>query len=449
MTGIWLWTRRIVKILLGSVSRSTLLWLIRPTIPGALVGLMPAAYAGSYTVGSILGIPGVTFWPVVFGLVAGVLAFVSAYLATAHLFGVLAGILFKFLTKTVGSIVFLLVGFGLIFPFTAEPETAFQQAGGLVFLTSPSVSKIEAVISLDAIGDVEPLLNVDVTVDGQGPATIAVVGSGPSEFEAAAMISGSYKGQQTVSNEAPVRTDLPIIEVIMPLVDAHDLVEMGDEGMRLSRGETLSREVSGNWFSPDSAGAFKFDIVPTDVDTQFTQKFSFMLRLSEQSTANIRSGNLGQIGCPMYLVQAANKSNAGEFADRLFSLPLLEAPLTTPEICDMKVLISQVSNSTVLIAGVSREVTTPEKIMIKKTSTAAGLDLIEAVNTLTLPRTDWLVGETEEQDGALPWGDIKFWVGTLFMGAGFGYLYRLHFRSWLMRLRGWAGRVSDSHVGSR
>lgn len=454
ITRVGLWARHVRANLTSGASRSVFGWVIRPTTPGAWVGLAVAAYVGSYTASYLLGAAGfqvgwtgLTFWFIFMTIVWSIIASVLTYIATAHLFGVLAGILFKFLTKTAGSIAMLVLGIALLLPYTPEPENRYQQTGGLVFLTSPSVSKIEVDMSLDAIGDVGPLLNMTVTVDGKGPATIAVVGSGPAEFNAAAMTVGSFNARQVVTNEAPVRTRLPAIELVMPLVDASELVEIGDEGMRLGRGEMLSAEVSGNWFSPDSAEAFHFDIQPADADVTFSQEVSFMLRLSDLSTANLHSGNLGQIGCPTYLVKVANNQNGGKFADQLFSLPRLKPPLTVPEICEVRFHISQVSNATVHVAGSTHEITTPEKITIKGTSAADELKINEAVNTLTLPRTDWSVGETEEKAEDQLW-DIRVGAGLALVLAGLGYLYRLYFKSWLMRLRGWVGKVADTHTGA-
>jgi hypothetical protein len=413
---------------------------------GGFIGIIAGLYSATYVAASLLWHQNLAIWFVLVALTWSAITFILAHLAFAHLFGLIIRLLFKILTRTGGSILLVALGVFLMLPYSSPPDLRYEQAGGLVFLTSDSASKVKVDMAVHSIGDIDALLDVSVTVSGVGRTTVAVVGSGPSEFEAAAMTSGRFNARQTPPNEPSTRTQLPLVEVLMPLVDASDLVEIGDDGMRLRRDDTLSPEVPGKWFNPTNAKAFYFSITP-NANEPFSEEFSFMLKLSNQSNATPRVGNLGQVGCPMYFTQAAINQMTAQSSNQPFLLPSLTTPLASPDSCDVRILIAQVSNSKVATRGIAREVSTAEAVAIKGAQTAGDLDLSESVNALTLPRTDWLIGDIEKQDEDRLW-DIRFWVGGSLTAAGIAFLYKLYFRAWLSNLQKWASGISKFHIST-
>lgn len=387
-------------------------WFFWPgLIPGSL-GTVFGVIAVVFALGAYLwsGVS-VSFGGTVVLAVYLAMVFVTAYLAGAHLMRLLGVVLVGLLGESARAWAIapaLLISAVLAFAPDGDVEDKKHvEAGGLAFLTSSSVSHLDIDVSPQDMRSTDRLVAVDVKVTAKGDASLALVGSGPAEFDAATLTEGyirmadAEEGQQSAGSQQRVSTlskrKLPLVSQEFEPLEAPDLVQMGDSGMYIAPDDHLAPELPGQWFAKKTARAFALDIKAAP-ETSYEHEFSFMLRLRPGLSLGLLQGDLGEIGCPSSLTSAFQQHRGSGSVNGLFRLQSASLPLVTPDSCTVRVLIAYGSNLSVNVAGQKREIDGYEPIILSAESkTSSGIDSTVLANNLTLVRSDWRLDDRKEK----------------------------------------------------
>lgn len=372
------------------------------------------------------------------------MVFVAAYIAGAHLARLLGLVFVGLLGKnaaTWAAVPALVISAALAFSPEGEVEDKrHTEPGGLAFLTSSSVSRLDVDVSLQDMRSTDRLVAVNVKVTAKGDASLAIVGSGPAEFDSATStagyvrMAGSEPEQQKAGNLS--KRKLPLVVNTFKPIAARDLVQRGDSGMYVARDDTLAPELPGQWFAADTARAFAINLTASP-DASYKHEFSFMLRLRSGLSIGLDEGNLGEIGCPNALVSAFEQGGGDASENGLFSLASADLPLTTPSSCSVRVLIAYGSNMLVNMAGQKREIDGFEPLIISaESATSSDTDRFDLTNNLTLSRSDWRLDDRKETSPLEQgWRTIKENLIWAFLGFAVLQLW-LALRPWLQRALG-------------